>query len=367
MPFQRPTLPELISRIDGDIRNALAIVAIIRRSFLGAISRALAGASHLLLGYLDWISRQVFPDTAEGDSLIRWARLFGLELRPATFAELNIEILGTSGSVVPQGEIYQSSTGLQYVLDAEVTIGGGGSAIGKVIASLSGTAYNLEVGANISLLSPISGIVSQATVDSIEILASDTEDIESLRARLINRLQLPPLGGSANDYIQWALEVGGVTRAWVLPLYTGPGTVGVSFVDDTLDPIIPDTPKIQEVQDYIEERKPVTALVTVFAPVPLPLDIAVDIQPNNSEVQTNIINELSDLVRRDATLAGSYKGPSETNTGAILLSRINQAISIAVGLEDFEIDTINGDPPANVVPASGELIVLGNITFGTLT
>lgn len=366
MPFQRPTLDQLIERVKSDFRAGLNVADIIRRSFLGVIGRAIAGMSHLQLGYMDWISKQVIPDTADDEQLIRWASIFGLQLREATYAELNITITGNPGGVVSEDEIYQTQSGIQYELDAEVTIPIGGSIIGKIVAIIPGTGSNLNVNDPVSLVSPIANVNSDAVVSEIITIASDTETIESLRARLLNRMQLPPLGGSANDYITWAKEVGGVTRAWVLPLYTGAGTVGVSFVVDGENDIIPTTPKVNEVRDYIEERKPVTALLTVFAPVPAPMDLNIKIKPNTSEVQQNVTNELMDLVKRDATLAGSYKSPGVTNDGSILLSKINQAISIAVGLEDHEIATINGVAPANVLPDEGELVTLGNITWQAL-
>lgn len=366
MAFQRPTLDQLIERVKSDFRSGLDVADIIRRSFLGVFARAMAGLSHLQLGYLDWISKQVIPDTAEDEQLIRWAAIFGLSIREATFAELNITIPGNPGGVVPEGEIYQTASGIQYQLDTEVTIPGGGSVIGKLIALLPGTGSNQDVGAKVSLVSPIANVNSDATVESIVTIASDTETIESLRSRLLNRMQLPPLGGSANDYITWAKEVGGVTRSWVLPLYTGPGTVAVSFVTDGEEDIIPPAPKVAEVLAYIEELKPVTALLSVFAPVAAPMDLVIKIKPNTVDVQTNILNELKDLVKRDATLAGSYKGPGLTNDGSILLSKINQSISIAVGLEDHEIQTINGLAPANVVPDDGELVTLGDITWQAL-
>ena len=69
------------------------------------------------------------------------------------------------------------------------------------------------MGAKISLLSPVANINSDATVSEIVIIAADEETLESLRERLLNRLRLPPLGGSANDYVTWAKEVAGVTRS----------------------------------------------------------------------------------------------------------------------------------------------------------
>lgn len=366
MPFTRPTLDQLIDRVKTDIKGGLNITTILRRSFLGVISRALAGLSHLLHGYLDFISLQTLPDTSEEDGVKRWATMFNVPRKEATFAEFNIDIVFSDTGVVAADTIYQRDDGTQYRLDAEVSNTGGGTESGKLIATTAGEASNIDVGGTVSLLSPLANVESEATVTTIIIDAEDQEQLESWRARLLTRLRLPPLGGSANDYIQWALEVPGVTRAWVLPLYTGAGTVAVSFVEDNEDPIIPSPAKVQEVQDYIDERKPVTALFTAFSPVAAPMDLNIKIKPNTTEVQDNITKELEDLVRRDATLAGSYKAPGETNDGSILLSKINQAISIAVGIEDHEIDTINGSAPANVVPNSGELITLGTITWQPL-
>ena len=363
MPFSRPTLDQLIERVKTDIKGGLQVTTILRRSFLGVISRSLAGLSHLLHGYLDWISLQVFPDTAEAEGLARWAAIWGIERKEATFAELNITITGNEGGVIPSNTIYQRGDSVQYHLDAEITIPVSGTIIGKLIAEESGANSNYDVGETISLLSPIANVDSDAIVESIVIDAEDTEDDESLRSRLITRLQLPPLGGSANDYIQWCLEVAGVTRAWVLPQNTGAGTVGVSFVEDGEVDIIPSPAKVSEVDDYIQERKPVTALVTVFAPTPAPMTLTIKLKPNTSEVQDNVNSELEDLVKRDAALAGAYKTPSETHDGAILLSKINQAISIAVGLDDHEVTLINGIAPANVVPNTNELITLGALTW----
>ena len=61
---------------------------------------------------------------------------------------------------------------------------------------------------------------------------SDAETDESLRARVLRRIQKPPQGGAGYDYVAWALEVPGVTRAWVYPAEMGLGTVTVRFVRD---------------------------------------------------------------------------------------------------------------------------------------
>ena len=90
MPFERPTLDTLIERVSTDIKGGLSLANIARRSFLGVISRAIAGMSHLLLGFLTWVSQQIFPDTAELEYLERWANIWGVTRIEATFAQFEI-------------------------------------------------------------------------------------------------------------------------------------------------------------------------------------------------------------------------------------------------------------------------------------
>jgi len=366
MAFQRPTIEQLIERVDSDIKNGLNLVAVIRRSFVGGISRAIAGLSHMLHGHLDWISKQTLPDTSEEDGVQRWANLFNVPRKEATIAQFKLSVIFNDVATIASGTVFLRSDGSQYTTDAEVASTGAETIEIQVTSELPGASYNPEVGEEITLESPILNVESTATVASIVIDAEDREDLEDWRSRVIDRLRQPPLGGSVNDYKQWALEVAGVTRAWVFPLYGGAGKVGVSFVEDGEDPIIPGAPKVQEVTDYIEERKPVTAILSVFAPNPEPMDITIGIKPNTIEVQNAITAELSDLIARSAEVAGSYKSPSENNDGKILLSKISQSISIASGVEDNDIVEINGGAPANVVPSTGGLVTLGAITWQTL-
>src|SRR6478736_4591283 len=80
---------------------------------------------------------------------------------------------------------------------------------------------------------PLPGVVS-ATLHGDMTGGADTETDDQLRARVLFRIQQPPMGGDANDYVAWALAVPGVTRAWCSPLEMGMGTVTVRFMMDEL-------------------------------------------------------------------------------------------------------------------------------------
>lgn len=497
MPLIRPTIQEIISRVRGDVRSELGIKAILRRTFVGVFSKALAGQSHTLHGNLDFISRQLFNDTQELDFLIRDGAIYGIEQKSAQKAELTIKITGTPTSIIPDLTKWQNDTGLQYEQQGEVTIPTPVSGVAEssqitTVADVSGsltgtyffyntptndyvvwfrnntsstgsdpnitgttpiqvtfeeddtandiaalvatemggaadinasvllnvvTATNVDAGAVedasdftsgfsfttlvqgvtqveaeievnvlsdesgetgnvangefLTIVSGISGVDSDSEVVATVIEGEDIETPDSLRARIITRKQRPPGAGDVNDYEQQALTVEGITRAWVFPLIDGvdTGTVGVTAVEDGEPNIIPDTAKVAELDAALNARdfKPVTARVVTFAPIPLDMDLVVRIKPNNQTVRDAATESLQDLIFRDAAPKDAFKSPTEVETGEILLSRINESISVTVGEEDHEIVTINGLSPANVVPTTtGEIVRLGTIIWQPL-
>lgn len=353
MAFQRPTLTEIITRVLSDLSSRIIGVdgAVLRNSVLGVLGRALAGAAHELYGRLDYLARQIIIDTADALYLERWASVWSVRRKAAEFASGNVTFTGTNGSVIPAGTILQRQDGTLFETLASGTIVIT-SAVVAVRALEAGAGGNTDAGVVLLLQQPVSGIQVNATVAAGGIASgADPESDDSLRARLLDRIRQPPHGGADFDYRKWALEVPGVTRAWVAPMEMGAGTVTVRFVRDDDLSIIPDSPEVAAVQAYIEERRPVTAEVFVVAPIPVELDFTIQINPNNATVQAAITAELADLIRREAEPGGT-----------ILISHIREAISIAPG----EFDHVLVSPTANVTHGAGEIAVLGTITFSTI-
>lgn len=357
MPFSRPTLNDLIDRVSTDIASRLpgSSTALLRRSLAGVLARAEAGAVHSLYGYLEFIARQAIPDTAEDEYLIRWASIWLPNGRkPATYANgVNaVQLTGTVGAVVPVGTFLVRTDGVQFLTLEAVAIGANGAAV-SVRAELPGSSSNTAAGVSLSLLQPVTGVRSTALVTSPGIDGGvEQESYEALRSRLINRIQKPPQGGSKDDYETWALEVPGVTRAWVYPMQLGPGTVTVIVANDqSANPPIPSAATVQAAQDYISDdsRKPVTAEVYVLAPTTLAVNISVKLSPNTLATQAAVMAELKDLFLREAEPGG-----------VIPISKIREAVSIATGVND----SIVVSPINNVQAATGQIPVLGSVTWG---
>lgn len=350
MPFNRPTLAELIERASADIESRLpGTDPRLRRANVQVLARMHAGALHGLYGYLDWIARQILPDTSDAEILQRQADIWSITRKPAAAAKGNVGFTGTDASVIPAATVLQRSDGVRFTTDAEGTIAAGVATV-AVTAEEGGAAGDTAASSTLTLVSPVSGIDSAATVAAGGLTGGvDIESDDDLRARLLLRLQQPPQGGAEQDYIAWALEVAGVSRVWVYPEELGPGTVTVRFMrDDDTGSAIPDAAEVLAVQDYIDARRPVTADVHVLAPVAVPLDFTIAVTPNTQAVKDAVAAELADLLLRDAEPGGTIR-----------LSRLHEAISLAEAEEDHVLTS----PAADVTHTTGQLATLGTITW----
>lgn len=350
MPFSRPTLGALIRETQGAIAAQLpGADATLRRSNLGVLARVFAGLTHLVLGYLDWIARQVIPDTAEAEYLERWCRIYGLSRKPAALAAGSVTVTGINGTVLPAGTQMSRADGTLYAVAADVIIASG-TGTASVAALAGGAGGNADAGATLRLVVAIAGINGAATVAAGGLTGgSPVESDVDLRARLLARIQMPPQGGSAEDYRQWALTVAGVTRAWVTPQGRGPGTVDLSFVMDGRSNIIPLSGDVAAVQAVIDVRRPVCDDALVAAPTAAPLAVTISgLATDTAAVRASITAELAAQIRRDAAPGGITRK-----------SRLIEAVSRATG-EQYHVMTV---PSGDVTASAGTIHTLGTVTF----
>ena len=371
--FQRPTLKVILDRMLADLNTSLpGAEARLRRAVLNVLARTMAGAAHLLYGFISFIAQNVLIDTARTEWLVRHASIWGIARNAATFAQgtVTIQVLvsGSQGSVavpsnivIPEGTVLQRADGALFLTDAEVTLLAGTATVGNPIsataaitAQVAGILGNSETGMPFTFASPPSPIALTVIADSPGISGgAEAETDDALRARVLLRVQEPPMGGTAQDYVAWALEVAGVTRVWVFAGELGAGTVVVRFVrDNDVGSIIPDANEVQDVQDHLDIERPVTAAVTVVAPISAPIDMTIAVAPDTQAIRDAIVTELEDMFLRDSS-------PGVT----IRLSRISEAISIASGEFRHELTV----PSADVTHTQAELPELGTITWGVLS
>lgn len=313
-----------------------------------------AGAVHTLYGYLDWLSKQLFADTAESSALLQKAALYGISPVAATFATGNVTATGTNGTNIPLGTILRLDAVTSYRVTTGQTIASGTATL-PVIAVLAGATANIPAGTLLTFETPIAGVNSTATVATGGITGgNDQEGIEEVRDRLLLRLREPPEGGADQDYEAWALAVAGVTRAWVYPSENGLGTVVVRFVrDNDSGSIFPDAGEVTAVQTALDVERPITAAVTAAAPTQLSVAFTIHIVPDSTDTRAAVTAELVDLMTRIAEPGDGIA------RGTILLSQIRTAIGTAEGITDYSMTV----PSADVVPTLGQLATVGTITW----
>lgn len=352
--FARPTLNELITRVESDFNTRLpGADSRLRHSVLSVLSRTQAGSVHSLYGYLDFIARQAMIDTAEIEYLERHGAIWGISRKPSTKAIGTITVTGQDGAAVNIGTRLRRGDGTIYLTTEAKTIVSG-EAVLAVEAENPGESGNALALTKLNFVNPISGLDVEAS-SSLLAGGAEPESDESLKTRIIARIQQPPAGGSENDYLTWAKEVAGVTRAWSVGNQLGAGSVAVRFMmDDTYSDGIPQSGDVAILQEYIDARRPITADVTVVAPVPSVLNFTILLKKQDGSAETSpIVRAAVEAELKDMILRDGYPGVQ------VKLSRIREAISVAAGEYDHQITV----PSSDVSHGAGNIPVFGSITW----
>lgn len=347
MPMPRPSLRDLVARLEAEIESRLpALDARLRHSYVGVLAKSIAGAHHEMYGYLAWVEAQAFPDQAELESLERWAVIWGVARHPAVAATGNVSVTGSAGARVPSGTIWLRSDGVEYRVTTATDVGAGATDV-PVTSVTPGRIGNVAAG-RATLRSPILGVVSRGVVEATG--GADAEGDVALRDRLLLRIRTPPSSGTSADYERWAREAhAAVTRVWARPATPAPGTVTVYLMTDGEGNGIPAAGVVTAVVDYLAPRRPLAASVVVSAPAPVALDVTIaGISPDVASVRAAVEAAIADLVRRESEPGGT-----------ILVSRLREAISGAAGEADHRLVA----PVRDVTHTAGQIAVPGAITW----
>ncbi|HEY2010522.1 MAG TPA: baseplate J/gp47 family protein [Rhizomicrobium sp.] len=365
MPFARQTLSELRSGAAQDIAAAMpGVDPLLRFSNMRILGDIIAAMANLHYGYLDWISLQSVPFTATGEFLEAWAGLKNVT-RKAAQPWIGTATF-TSSATIPGGTPLNRGDGATFTTAADASPVSGTVTV-TAQADLAGSAGNNDNGGALTLGTSIVGAQVGGTVASTTQTGTDTETDDELRSRMLEVYANPPQGGAQSDYVEWASEVAGVTRAWVTPNGMGAGTVSVFVMLDDVRSAENGFPQGSngvaaaetrasaatgdqlQVANAIFPLQPVTALVYVVAPTPNSINFTISgLSGASATLKSQIAAAISDVFLRKGSPGGTVD-----------LSDIEAAIAAIAGTEGFVI-TI---PTGNITNSSGELPVLGTVTY----
>jgi len=355
MPWTTPTLKETRKLTRDYVLSQLGAKAMIPNSVLRIMSDSMSGLAHLTMLYLDWLAKQLMPDTAETEWLDRHGIIWlsnadgSKGRKAATYANGTVQFEGVAGAVVPIGTLLSGSNGVQYQTVTAAAIGSGGLGTSEAVALTAGIVGNLPDGTSVAPTQPVVGVTGAFLFGDMS-GGVDQETDDQLRERILIRIQNPPMGGAQADYVYWALQVPGVTRAWAAP-EQGPGTMTVRFLMDDLYPDnygLPQEQDIIVVSDHIDKMRPVTVKdCYVVAPIMFFYDITIrNLTVDDPTVRARIEQSLKDLEMRRSK-------PGQT----WYRSWVDEAISQAVGEETHELDYETTEMPApGYMPALGTVL-----------
>lgn len=294
---------------------------------------------------LDVVLRLAFGETSTGEYLDKRAADFGVYRKQATPAVR--KGIFTDGNDVP----FNIPIGSRFRLNDMVYV-----AIEKITdgqfrmqAETPGSEGNQEFG-NLLPIELIEGL-GTATLADVLIPGEDEESDESLRKLFLQKVREPGTSGNAADYKQWATEVAGVGAAKVTPLWNGPGTVKVTIVNTDMQPATNDL--VTQVQEYIEQMRPIGASVTVASATGKPIDISASVVLASGytlqSVQDAFAASLDEYFRE---IAFSMTYVSYAKIGTLLLN--------TPGVIDYNGLTVNGGT-ANVALQDEEVPVRGGV------
>lgn len=357
MPFNVPVLSKIIADGKKDIEIELGVPSLPPVGVENAINISVSSQARDLYDHQSWIADQIIPSPKSDDqTIIDTATSEGVIRKPSSFAAG--QVVFSSSSALPVDTEMQTTDSVFYrVISSAQPVAGVVSV--QVQADEAGVGGNLAAGETLTLLSPLAGTDSTGVVDTAGITGgADLESIAELLDRLLFRKRNPPVGGAVHDYVIWAREVVGVSRAWCFDAWHGPCTVGLAWVYDGRVDITPTDIDRETMQNWLfRHADPATGnyvgkpggvevwpVVLTLKPVPMSIKLTPDNSSTRSAVQTN-------LAALQKTLS-----PGQT----LGVSALRTAIGKAVGVTDYEL-SVTTDTTAT----TSELITIGVITWLT--
>ena len=319
---------------------------------LSARMYALAAQVYALYVQADWVTRQAFPQTAEGEYLDYHAQLRSLERKPALPAQGTVRFTAgeaaQSDRSIPEGTVCMTAGLVRFATTQAAVLPAGELTVDVPVQALEpGTAGNVSAQTVVSMAVAPMGIASCTNPQAFA-GGADGEGDEELRARVLDTFRRLPNGANAAFYEQGALSFDQVAAAAVIPKPRGLGSVDV--IVSTLAGT-PGEELLEQLQDYFEQRREIAVYVQVKAPTPLTVNVAVQVKAKGGWDKTQVLDQVEEAL--EGWFDGKLLGQD------VLLARLGSLIYGCDGVENYVISAPAADlaVDADVLPVLGPLSV----------
>ena len=323
---------------------------------LSARMYALAAQVYALYVQADWVTRQAFPQTAEGEYLDYHAQLRSLERKPALPAQGTVRFTAgeaaQSDRAIPEGTVCMTAGLVRFATTQAAVLPAGELTVDVPVQALEpGTAGNVSAQTVVSMAVAPMGIASCTNPQAFA-GGADGEGDEELRARILDTFRRLPNGANAAFYEQGALSFDQVAAAAVIPKPRGLGSVDV--IVSTLAGT-PGEELLEQLQDYFEQRREIAVDVQVKAPTPVTVNVAVQVKAKGGWDKTQVLDQVEEAL--EGWFDGKLLGQD------VLLARLGSLIYGCDGVENYAVSA----PAADLAVDPGELPVLGTLSVEEMT
>lgn len=287
----------------------------------------------------------------EYDDLVKFCyNTRGIEAKTETASSGYLQVTNGAGTITA-GDIFETATGIQFkALTTKIVVTNEKI---EVECLTKGSVGNVAAYSIVVIPTTIQGIVSVTNPEEFT-NGYDNETKEALLERYYIDLRTPATCGNKYHYQKWALEVEGVGKVKVKPLWNGNNTVKVVILDSNYKIATPEL--IKEVQNYIDPytldeegnkigwgcgngEAPIGAYCTVTTAESLKLNFNIKIKKNekysNSTIQTNIENAINEYLDSQ-----KFKElPTGTDFYYLSYSKLASKITLAEGVDDMDMES----------------------------
>lgn len=222
---------------------------------------------------IDTILPQAFVMSAKGKNLDSCCSDYGITRRPATAAEVIVQIQGEPGTF---SWVRLSAGDLSFTVQDTFTIPrsetGRGTVSVRAVCDQVGDIGNVAAG---SIDKAEDKRIAKVTNLQAAEGGFDTETDDALRERTLEHIRMPANSGNIAHYVQWAKEVPGVAKVRVYDLARGPGTVDVVVIADGNE--VAPQKLIEAVEEKIERQRPIGADVDVLSGQAVDINVTADV------------------------------------------------------------------------------------------
>ena len=312
---------------------------------------AVAAQVHALYAQSEWVARQCFPQSAQGEYLDRHAQLRGLGRRAAARAEGSITFQTTAAAAaalsIPVGTVCMTAGLVRFETVEEGTIPAGSQSVTvRARAVEAGSGGNVAAGTIRTMaVAPVG--VSSCTNAGAFTGGTDREEDEALRTRILETFRRMPNGANAALYEQEALSFPEVSAASVVPRPRGVGTVDVVIATAAG---LPDSELLEEVESHLEAKREIAVELQVKAPTAKQMDVTVQVAARAGADSAAVIQAVKSAIQTwfDGKLLGQ----------SVLRAKLGDIIYEVEGVENYAITA----PAADVAVDVDELPRLGTLT-----